>query len=173
MPNIGFEVERQKLSNWCWAAVAVSVSRYFDRSSKWRQCGVATYVLKSAKGDDAPKVPACGCCNRPIPDECNEQWYLEDALEQVGRLKGNAREGHLSFAAVRRRLDNARPVCIRIKWRRGGGHFVVVTGYHVDRSGVQKLVVQDPAMGGERIVNYSTLVSNYRGQGRWSHTYPV
>ena len=175
MPNITFQMEKQKTVNWCWAAVAVSVNRHFAPDSHWRQCGIVEVVLSRAKGTDKLPLPVHACCTKPIPRRCNQAWYLEDALKQVGRLKGWPKAVHLSFKKIQREIDAQRPVCVRIQWREPGnpGHFVVISGYHITRTRVRQVDVEDPATGSLSTVHYRTLVSNYRHSGRWTHTYLV
>lgn len=175
MPNISFPMEKQKAVNWCWAAVAVGVNRYFAPNSHWRQCGIAEVVLSQAKGQDKPPLPVRACCTKPIPRRCNQPWYLEDALKQVGRLKGWPKARCLSFKEIQRKIGARRPVCVRIQWREPGnpGHFVVISGYHITRARVRQVDVEDPATGSGSTVNYVTFKSNYRGSGRWTHTYLV
>jgi hypothetical protein len=171
--TIPFHIEKQAATNWCWAAVAVSVSRYFKPASGWRQCGLATIVLRAADGDDAPVIPACGCCAKPRPRVCNQPWWLNEALDRVGCLRGKAIQGPLSFADIGRRIHRGKPVCVGIDWRGGGGHFVVISGCYKGRNGVRQLEVQDPWHGTTSSVRYSAFVSAYRRRGKWAWTYPV
>ena len=175
MPNITFQMEKQKTVNWCWAAVSVSVNRYFAPDSHWRQCGIVEVVLSHAKGPDKLPFPVHACCTKPIPRRCNQPWYLEDALKQVDRLRGSPKAVHLSFKKIQREIDAHRPVCARIQWREPGspGHFVVISGYHITRARVRQVDVEDPATGSRSTVHYGTFVSNYRHSGRWTHTYLV
>lgn len=34
--DLALDVERQDQTQWCWAAVAVSVARHFDSMTHWR-----------------------------------------------------------------------------------------------------------------------------------------
>jgi hypothetical protein len=165
-------MERQKAANWCWAAVAVSVARYFDTRSDWRQCGVAKLVLSRAHREGEIESPIPVCCTKPIPRGCNQPWYLEDALKQVGTLRGQPKAGRLSFKKIQGKIDADRPVCVRIEWGGGGGHFVVISGYHISRNDVPQVDVEDP-LTGAALVNYSDFVRRYRGTGKWTHTYSV
>ena len=174
MPKIAFRMERQKAQNWCWAAVAVSVARFHDSDSRFRQCGVVRLVLSRAHREGDPDVPrpVPPCCTKPVPRACNQPWYLEEGLDQVGRRRLRPKSGSLSFEKIRKRIDADRPVCARIAWKGGGGHFVVISGYHVSRNGVRQVDVEDP-LTGPALVNYSDFVRRYRGEGKWSHTYLV
>ncbi len=154
-------MQKQMTSVWCWAAVSVSVDRFFDHDSEWRQCGLARKVTKQPV-----------CCSKPVPHKCAQLFYLEDALTLVGRLKGNPTVGPLSFREVQRRIDKKHPICARIGWRGGGGHFVVISGYRV-HNGAKQVDVEDPMRKGTSTIDYQTFVHQYRAVGRWTHTYPV
>ncbi len=172
MPNISFPIERQKATNWCWAAVGVSVSRFFNPRSHWRQCGLVKVALSRTDDESKPKRPIHACCTNPIPRPCNQGWFLEEALEFVGR-RARWRNDTLSFKAITARIDAHRPVCVRIEWRGGGSHFVVISGYHINYGGIRQVDVEDPWTGHRVTVDYHDLVSNYRGMGRWTATYQV
>ena len=167
-----FRMERQKMDNWCWAAVAVSMARYSDRNSHWRQCEVVRLVLSRLSRKGAKKRPFPDCCAKPVPGECDEPWNLEDALEQVGRPARSSKAGHLSFEKIQAEIKVGRPLCAWIKWRGRGAHFVVVSGCHINRKRVPQVDVEDPDTG-EALVNYADFVRKYRGTGRWLHTYLV
>ena len=175
MPSISFQMEKQKAKNWCWAAVAVSVARYFDDNSQWHQCRVAQLVLRRAHREGRIKSLIRDSCTKPVPEGCNRPWDLQEALEQVGRPKGEPKAGYLSFEQVQRKIDarRPRPVCVRIEWDSGGGHYVVVSGCHIDRKGVRYVEVEDPKTGTGAWVRYSHFVRHYAGRGGWSHTYLV
>jgi hypothetical protein len=172
MPTINFNMEKQEHSDWCWAAVAVSVERHFDPDSTWCQCRIATRMAKMEK----LTVKDCGNCRerRPAPRACNRTWYLDKALRLVGRLAGKPRVRALSFALTARKIHAGRPVCARIQWGPGpSAHFVVVTGSETAKSGSQWVDVEDPFAGSSTWL-YDEFRSNYQySQGQWTDTYPV
>src|SRR5947207_2381161 len=128
-----FVMESQEQSEWCWAAVSVSVDHYFSTASNSTQCRVARDVLGLA-----------GCCSNPDP--CNEPARLQDALESVNCLAASP-TGPLSFAEVRQVIDASKPVCLRIGWDGGGGHFLALCGYRLSSSGIPLVDVEDPLYG--------------------------
>ena len=172
MPSIGFQIEPQQHSNWCWAAVAVSVERYFDPDSRWCQCRMASRMAKLT----TLKVKGCGTCKKPTPTPraCNRPWYLEKALQLAGRLKAKPKPTPLSFSRVRKRIAAGRPVCARIVWGQGpDAHFVVISGWHRTKSGALWVDVEDPDSGSSTWL-YEEFRSNYQyAQGHWVATYPV
>jgi hypothetical protein len=153
-----FQIETQEKSEWCWAAVAVSIDKYFDSKSPLKQCDIAKRVLGNDK-----------CCNGG--DDCNKAMTLIGALNSIKRLSSTL-TSPLSFELVRRELDAGRPVCARIKWNGGGAHFVVITGYEILPSGARHVDVADPHSP-DTTVDYDDLRNAYYGDGTWVDTYLV
>src|SRR5688572_7905789 len=70
--ELPFQVEPQMQTQWCWAAVASSISKFYDSASAWTQCSVANAQL-------AKNV----CCDpQAAQGECNKQSRLDQALEK-------------------------------------------------------------------------------------------
>ncbi|MFM7160299.1 MAG: papain-like cysteine protease family protein [Planctomycetaceae bacterium] len=154
---LGFRMQPQVHSNWCWAATGVSTDRYYRPASALTQCSVANLVTGSTS-----------CCQSPGP--CNQQRSLNLVLARLNCLAPNGFiTGRLTFAQLRTRLVAGRPVAVRIEWSGGGGHFVVLDGVEV-AGGVQYVTVRDPASGTTRVA-YSTFCTAYRGSGTWTHSY--
>jgi uncharacterized membrane protein len=60
--DIGFRMQYQQMDNWCWIAVATSISHYYDRGSAWTQCSLATdqYLASAALGMSGQCCPDQG-----------------------------------------------------------------------------------------------------------------
>lgn len=158
---MSFRMPKQLEELWCWAAVSVAVDQYFAPESTLTQCAVAGRVFRRE------------CCAEAEP--CNQATSLATALETIDRRP--RRLGHeLAFGEIRAEIDAGRPVCVRIGWRGGGGHFVVIHGYWVSPSGVPHVDVADPLFPSGRWT-YDDFVSAYQngevahGGGVWTHTY--
>ena len=151
-------------SEWCWAAVAASVEKYFDPSSALTQCQIAREVFQR-QGINAE------CCTKGTP--CNQEERLTDALTipEINRLKRTYFRA-LTFEEVQKEIDAGRPVCARIKWDGFGAHFVVLTGYEILRSGDRHVHVEDPAHPSS-IVEYEEFRDAYYTDGTWVETYTV
>ena len=148
-------MQYQQQSNWCWAAVSTSAALYFSAASPWTQCSLVNAQLGQS-----------GCCSDGSTAACNQPWYLDRALTQVGHFQswqGSA----ASFSQVQAAIGANRPVGVRIGWSTGGGHFVAIRGYH---SSAQSLDVEDPWYGPSQ-VPYSTFCSSYLGSGTWTDSY--
>jgi Papain-like cysteine protease AvrRpt2 len=161
MPRLFLKLQPQLQSEWCWAAIAASISRHYDPDSPWCQCKLATRMTGNKN-----------CCSNP--HSCNRPQYLEKALRMVGRLAGPPAAGPLTFGRVQKEILAGRPVCARIGWPGSTiGHFILIYGCAKSRSGNQWLYVEDPLYGSSTWL-YSELCRNYQyAGGRWSYTYPI
>ncbi len=152
-------IEKQQKTHWCWAAVAQSVARYYMPDKAWTQCG----IVKTALNLDS-------CCDHPdTNEECDRDEHLEDALDAIG-CKYEAVEHALPFEQVRSEIDADRPVCARIEWPDRTGHFVIISGYRVMKSGRHQVMVQDPQRGASWR-GYVGFQKAYRLTGRWTATF--
>jgi hypothetical protein len=157
-----FEMERQQRSNWCWAAVSVSIARFFEEDSERKQCGIAGAL----RG-----LPCCQEFSRP----CNRPDSLRRALVEVGRLDSML-EHPVKFDAIQKQIDEQLPVCVRFEWQGGPfrsfGHFAAIRGYDVSAKG-PVVIVDDPFYGRSRRL-YKTILNAYQlSRGKWTHTYLV
>jgi hypothetical protein len=163
--QLAFAMQQQQQTEWCWAAVSASVSRFFGAPAgpsggPWQQCQVVNNEQNQTT-----------CCQDGSTAACNVPWYLEKGLSCVGHLASPPTSGSASFAYVQGEVNGGRPVGVRIGWFGGGGHFVVLKGY--DDSGTNQLVdVEDPWYG-PSLVDYTAFATSYQGAGSWTDTYPV
>ena len=97
---------------------------------------------------------------------CNQQWFLDRALRIVGNLD-KVQQGSAKLNKVVQQIDSDRPVCLRIGWYDGGGHFVAIYGY----SGTV-VNVGDPWWG-DSSVDFDSFPDTYQTGGKWTHTYWV
>jgi hypothetical protein len=158
--QLNFQMQTQTQTNWCWAATSTSVSLYFDRHSQWSQCKVANTTLK--KKD---------CCSGGAASVCNIPYFLDLALTTTGNFD-RISNGEESFPVVRNEIEADRPLCIRVGWAGGGGHFLCIVGWIQAASGVEYYWLSDPIYGVSR-VTLATLAGSYQGTGKWSHSYFV
>ena len=152
-----FIMQAQQQSNWCWSAVTTSVSHFFDSTSSWTQCSLASAEI------------ALACCGvGSIPGGCNVPWYLDRALQQTNNYD-KVTVGPAAFADVETEVDSGRPLGVRIGWFGGGGHFVSITGY--SSSATNQFVTVDDPIYGHPTLPYGTLCTSYQGSGSWTHSY--
>jgi hypothetical protein len=147
----------QRRTAWCWAAVAMSVARFYCPDSTVTQCVIAGRAL--GRSD---------CCDEgAVANPCNVQLTLSTALRTVGHFAGY---GPADPAVARRELDEGRPVGIFIRWTPTLGHFAALCGYSLSSSGVE-FVVADPKYGDRPVLEEELLGGRYRGSGLWTHQY--
>ena len=165
-----FQIETQERLNWCWAAVAATVSHYFFPTLSTTQCTIAKQVLQPPGGD---------CCSDGLISPCDQAAELETALSAVNTLTGQSLNDQtlsgkiITFGAVRQQIDSGRPVCARIQWfGEQRGHFVMISGYSLGQSGEQWVDIADPYYD-DSILPYDQFVSAYLDAGEWSDTYLV
>jgi hypothetical protein len=150
-------MQHQQQTNWCWAATSASVSAFFNPSTSWTQCKVVNAEL--GRSD---------CCTNGSGSNCNKSWYLDKALTRTGNLQSWS-SGAGSMANVSGEIDNGRPLCARIGWSGGGGHFVAIDGYNSD---LDMVAIDDPWYGASD-VTLATFKTAYKGSGSWTHKYFV
>lgn len=158
--EIPFRVIRQAQSLWCWAAVSSSVAEYFGTNG-WSQCRVASAEM----GGD--------CCTSGGSAQCNRWHYLESALQRVEHFR-DAAPGHLTPQAIADELDADLPVCLRVQWWNGEGHFLAIHGM-IPHGNDPILLLTDPIYGRAQVQGSVLLNSGYQGaaRGRWTHSYVV
>jgi len=153
---LGFTMQHQEQTQWCWAAVSVSINRFYHPASGQTQCAVANVAMGQTT-----------CCQNGGSAQCNQPWFLDQALQMVNDLNAWS-PGKAAFAKVRNEIDNCRPLCLRIGWNGCGGHFVTAYGYATQPN--QRMNVADPWYGNS-VVRYNLFPSGYQGGGSWTDSY--
>lgn len=155
--TLDVEVPCQEQDQWCWCAITVGVSRFFDTSFSLSQCETAAAVLDRS---DA--------CSRPGDEDVNRTFALNDALTTFHHLARTV-DGTLSFQQVRQQIDAGRPVGVRIRFLDSGlAHFTLIRGYRTDP--VPMVAIDDPLYG-ESIWSFAEFVESYRGSGAWRQSF--
>jgi hypothetical protein len=184
--RINFRIQLQEQSEWCWAAVATSIEKYFNRASTLEQCNVVNRVLQPSS-DDLPGngctggCDDCKCCCDPDSDICNTPAPLEEALQKIHKWRATLPRP-LRFDEIQREIDRGRPIGAGITWASGNsaaygrisdptpkGHFVVIRGYRVLSSGARQLDVADP-LNASGLVDFDEFTLAYYGDGAWTET---
>jgi hypothetical protein len=158
---VNYNRQDQQQTNWCWAGVSAAVAAFYDPATPWSQCAIANAELGRTD-----------CCGVGASGACNVAWYLNQALTRVGHLAAFS-GGTLTFGVVQSEINAGRPVCARIGWSGGGGHFVALTCWYRNLlSGSQIVRVDDPwpAYGRSTWV-FATFSTAYQGSGSWTHSY--
>lgn len=152
-----FRMQHQQQSNWCWAALASSVSVYYDASSPWTQGQLADKMLQQTT-----------CCVDGGSAACDQPSCADRALSAIGNL-ADTKNGAATFDHVREEVDAKRPMGCRIRWTGGGDHAVAIYGYDA-AAHPPRVFVADPLFGTMHCT-YDHFSSAYKGKGSWQHTY--
>jgi hypothetical protein len=96
---------------------------------------------------------------------------IDQALELTGNFSNMVGSSE-TFAVVQGKIAAARPVCIRVGWSSGGGHFLAIYGWLIAGRGTKYYLVADPIYGTSQVAEMALLTS-YQGDGSWSHSYHV
>lgn len=161
-------------TQWCWAAVAQTVRKYITNVDR-RQCKMASSLI--AKTTDPI---CCGNDNEyesftRFPSElevkCNQPYFLNKVLNW-NRIAHNYYREPIEPLEVKADIDANKPVPIRIGWQNGGGHFILIYGYHgLEGQTPDFYFVWDPGRGRGAASLDAGSSSLYLGSGSWTHTY--
>ena len=155
--TLPFSQQTQQQDLWCWAAVTVSVSLFYNAGSGWSQCSLVN-----------AEVGRSDCCFNGGLSVCNKTSTLDAPLSRTGNL--NVMHNSLvPFPDVVSEIGSNHPLGCRIGWPDGNGHFVVVHGYSDGANG-SWVSVADPFYGSSTYV-YDAFCTSYRNSGKWTHSY--
>jgi Papain-like cysteine protease AvrRpt2 len=175
-PTKPFIMQPQEATNWCWAAVAVSVNNFFGSpvgvlaDPAWDQFKLANQLLGITS--------APGCAQMPVPTKCNQPEGLDVALTITKNLMpdGAKFDQHLTYDSIQKWVAAQLPLGARITWYGGGAHFIALDGVKLMNSGERMVHVQDPSFTSTSppgLWDYDALVESYLEEGYWSDTYLV
>jgi hypothetical protein len=164
VPEFTFDIDQQKNTQWCWAAVAVSICRYY-KDNRWpQQCALVNDIFVPIRG-------STDCCqNSDFP--CDTPWALDEVLSQSNHLGQSF--GVVGFGQLNREITANRPIGVRINF---GGilgfHFIILAGAFVTQDGTQMVKVADPSLASGNInsIQYDTLTDDYKPGAIWDQTY--
>ncbi len=155
-----FPVQRQLLSNWCWAASTLGISLYYHKPPPFTQQQFVAQALNQ---------PICGMA-APNP-YCNQTFDFGQALKTVGHLKTPAIPNPLLPNDLYNALQQAPVGCQMILPTLGGHAVVVVDGYY-DGGGQLIVRVADPMDGTIVVMPFDQFRNNFRKTGGyWARTY--
>lgn len=106
--------ETQARSNWCWAAVGMTLSRFLGTART--QADVATlWYSPSPPGNDVQSLWAV------------VQKVFGVSLEKL--RSDDLKDIEAARVRIATSIDAGRPVAVNLLWDAGGGHFVCIFGY--------------------------------------------
>jgi len=154
---LNFKTQKQLLDNWCWSAMASSVSFYYNAKSPWMQNMLAARLVNiTCIGINAANASTASAV-------CDVQMDVAKALALTGNLAGDIIRP-LSFNEVVQQINAGFPICCQILFPgASGSHFVALYGYQSTN-----VIIGDP-QAGIFSINYTQFVSGYRG-GNWKRS---
>jgi hypothetical protein len=154
--RLDFMMQQQHEPYWCWAAVATSVSLYYDPASTWTQCSVVNRQL--GRRD---------CCRHGNGSACNIPGSGTQALTLVGRLRQHLFTA-ATFNQVTAEIDAGQPLGIRIVWSGGSAaHILAIAGYYTRHN---MIALEDPLYGSSD-ADYDVFPASYQSGAVWAESY--
>ena len=155
---LDFTVESQQKSNWCWAAIAASVGRFYG----------TTYLSQENVASQTPSNTSSLLSDQLNKQESNNQQRTLDESLKLVSCYSHWSLGRPSFERLLLEVGAGRLVCVRIEWLEGGAHYLVVKGIN---PGEQLLHIED-SLHGPSVVPYNTFPKLYQGLGAiWTETF--
>lgn len=164
-----FELEQQRASNWCWAAVTKGLLGFFNANEERTQCE----IVRTCFNRQPSYKTDTDCCQQPRAKECDREFKLMEALDIMGVLSARCNYP-LSLRAIRAQLTLGVPIVARIRWQGGGGHYVVITAIGPPPpapKGEEEtwLRVADPLDPSASYLTYRALKQNQ--EWTWTHSF--
>jgi hypothetical protein len=156
-----FPIERQRMSNWCWAACTTAISNFYEEERRFTQGQLVAKMLN---------MPICRSISPSIM--CNKKKDYGAALDNMGHLSNHTIEGPLSSDQLLAALRTGRPIGCQMDIPQIGGHAVVIISGKTDSNNRLFLRVADPSDGSILVMSFSSMRNNFRATGgRWVRTY--
>ena len=129
MMKIPFDIEQQRCTEWCWAAVVAAVCRAYGDDGSPGQCEIASLIF-------GPNIcTRCDCVADPFAS-CNQPRNLAVVLDRVQHDRGNSPQGtaRLGLEDIKKDIDLGHPivVAVRLDDPASSGHAVAIYGYDND-----------------------------------------
>jgi len=137
--NLSFQLNEQLCGEWCWAAVAVAIGKFYnDVKCPQEQCHLVSNILQVGRD-------CCENCNcAPGRQEpCNQPQNLGFVLSQLGHGRDdNDGLAILKLSQIQKEINGGHPIAVSVEWQEPAapGHAIVIHGYTDDGM----LVIADP-----------------------------
>ena len=155
---LDFTLEKQQLSNWCWAAIAASVGRFYGTSQLSQRQIVCELLALSPE-----RLPA----NSDNHHVSNQQITLDRSLALVN-CDSRWSTGRPSYEQLLLEISSVCLPCARIDWRNGGAHYLVIKGINIK---AKNLYIED-SLNGPASIAYQDFPRHYLGSGGvWTDTF--
>jgi hypothetical protein len=157
-----FRLQRQQMTEWCWAAVTSSMMQFMTPERAATQNEVVVHTLKDMQVQSV--------------EELNRPEDITKAAKTMGMEEGT-RYGNVSRDTMRWFVNEGTPVPIQINWRKdarkngslGSGHYVVVDCIGEEAKGLTLIQIEDPLVG-KLSLTWDELKNDYPGKAN-QHLY--
>jgi hypothetical protein len=180
-PSNGLRMQYQESNEWCWIAVATSISHFYNPASTWTQCAVMTDIghrINHYPPDTSACPTAEVIADNPVLKAAladpyanaaeyildNPAWgvdrrYLKsggvgDALTTTGNY-ASSYGADLSLNQIADEVNAGRPVAVDITWNGGPSHVVAIAGVSGDI-----LLTLDP-INGQSVIPFKNFPATY------------
>jgi hypothetical protein len=154
---LNYLTQKQALDYWCWAAVASSVSFFYNQNQQGLSQG---QIAGSLIGPVCSNISTVN--NTVVDTSCNAPRDIANALQITRNLAWDVSRA-LTFNEIVAQINAAFPICCQIYWPiNNQSHFVSIYGYQNNN-----LLIGDPESG-LCTIDFSDFIS-YR-QGQWIRT---
>lgn len=172
----GLSMRLQEEPNWCWSSVTQAMlglqeqtlSQQDIATEHARRTGKTYTCAPPHRTETSDGFCLPGSCTA----RCGDVHALDIVMTEYGLFDSVlSKNGAPSFPQIQDEVARPRPVPCRLQWLAGGGHFVLVVGWGVDRDDVQWVFVLDPANGGgnglvaEFVLQYNDFANRYPHPG--------
>lgn len=152
-----FEIEQQLMSQWCWAAVAVSVRRCYDTDFAVTQPQFASAMLQMPQ------------CQQSPFSECDQRFSLQVALDQLGVFRDKLEEP-CTPEVIAAEIKNDLVIGCQLVQNGFDGHYIVIKGVGSGNGQNLLLEIADPLDGASRFITLRQLLFDYNN-AQWEQTF--
>lgn len=153
---LNVQIEQQKQSNWCWAAVTAAWGNFLQGNHQLTQCSVVDQSFQRNN-----------CCTDGSSENCNQPNELDLAMSAVG-IVVTPIPSDVIFETLKEQIDEAKPIGVRVT-RNGSGHYMLITGYAIV-DGKKMIQVENPNSE-SKLIAFADFPQSIISDYNWSHTY--
>lgn len=147
-------IANSSMTQWDDDAVAASVAAFFNYTTRWTQCQIASTVTGQS------------CCVTSPPSACNStSLTLSRCLTTIGSLASSGTTA--TFDQIMTAIDGGAPLGVVLA---NPYTPLAIYGYTNPGSGGGAIFIGDPVRG-YTIVNYAAFPTGYIPGATWSSTY--
>lgn len=151
--ELDFNIQAQQQSNWCWAAISVSMTKFYNSNSQLEQCSLVNNRLGRTD-----------CCQDGSSKQCNQTQSIYKVLPQLG-VSASPHAGQQSFIELSEQIQLGHPLVL-ILMRGLDAHYAVLSGVGANET----VTIKDPMGGVTRKMSYQEFKKIYE-QRYWKGSF--